>query len=132
MPTQETMSQQDPSYILSELTSRVRVLESKHSTYGEKLLITNKNMIEEYRKISKEIKNMNEEIVELKQNLTETRELMEKIIKEMGVFAKKDSVKILEKYINLWNPMKFVTEDDVKKVLRGELKSITSHQSDEP
>jgi predicted transcriptional regulator len=89
-------------------------------------------MITEYQKLSKEIKNMNEEIVELKRNLYEIKEVTEKIIKEMNVFAKKESVKVLEKYINLWNPVKFITEEDVRKILRGELKSITSPHSNEP
>ena len=32
-------------------------------------------------------------------------------------FAKKSDLKVLEKYINLLNFMKFVTEDDVKKLI---------------
>ncbi|MDD5253691.1 MAG: hypothetical protein PHG05_01125 [Candidatus Nanoarchaeia archaeon] len=127
----EVTQQQDISYTLSDLTARIRILESKYNTYGERMLLMNQNMITEYQKLSKEIKNMNEEIIDLKRNLQELKETTEKIIREMNIFAKKDSVKVLEKYINLWNPMKFITEEDVRKILRGELKLITSPHSNE-
>lgn len=35
----------------------------------------------------------------------------------MEHFSRKEDVRVLEKYINLWNPMKFVTEEDVKRIL---------------
>ena len=42
--------QTDLSYVLADLSSRVRILESKYNLIGERLLVVNKNMIEEYKK----------------------------------------------------------------------------------
>jgi hypothetical protein len=39
------------------------------------------------------------------------------MIKEMEIFARKDEIKVLEKYINLWNPIEFITEEELNKKL---------------
>ncbi|MBI4448282.1 hypothetical protein HY643_04840, partial [Candidatus Woesearchaeota archaeon] len=33
-------------------------------------------------------------------------------------FAKKENVKVLEKYINLWNPLNFVTREEAKRIAK--------------
>jgi len=38
------------------------------------------------------------------------------------LFARKDTLKVLEKYINMWDPLKFTTEEDVMRIVKGELK----------
>ena len=43
---------------------------------------------------------------------------------EAANFSRKDEVKLLEKYIKLWNPINFVTETDVKNILQRELRKI--------
>ena len=44
------------------------------------------------------------------------------VSKEMSFFARKESIKELEKYINLWHPLNFTTEEEVRKIMREELK----------
>jgi len=37
----------------------------------------------------------------------------------MESFAKQSDIKVLEKYINMWNPIEFVTEKDVLRILEN-------------
>lgn len=115
---QET--QTDISYIISDLIARTRVLESKYSLFGERMLIINKNMIEEYKKLSQEIKSIDTEVKEIKNDLHHIKEVLKKLVKEMETFARKENLKILEKYINFWNPMNFVTKEEVIKIIQNE------------
>lgn len=98
------------SYVLSDLNARVRVLESKYSLFGERLLVVNQNMIEEYKKMMRDLKAVQSELSEIKKEVFYLKEVLTDFNKEFDMFARKDSVKVLEKYINLWNPMNFVTE----------------------
>ncbi len=109
------------SYVLSDMNARVRVLESKYSLFGERLLIINQNMIEEYKKTIRDMKSMQAELSELKKEVFYLKEVLNDFNKEFDMFARKDSVKILEKYINLWNPMNFVTEQDVISIIKREV-----------
>lgn len=118
MPEQET----DLSTILSDLNARVRILESKYSTFGERLLVVNQNMIEEYKKMMSEMKAVEGDLRELQKELFHIKESVRDLVKEMGFFAKKDTVKVLEKYINIWDPLKYVTEKEVEKIVTNMLK----------
>ena len=106
------------SFILSDMNARVRVMEGKYNLLGERLLVVNQNMIQEYRQLVKEIKDLERELKTVKKEMFEFREAFGKVIKETQGLARKEDVKVLEKYINLWDPMKFVTEKDVLDLIR--------------
>ena len=108
---------QDPNQILSEIVNRVRSLESKYNLLGERLLVVNQNMINQFKKNSAEFKAINDDIKEIRAELFKTREIIRDLSRELGFFATKEHIKALEKYINIWNPMKFITEDDLIKIL---------------
>lgn len=108
------------SYVLSDLNARVRVLESKYSLFGERLLVVNQNMITEYKKFGRDVKVINDQVSELKKEILYLKEVLADLDKEFDSFARKDAVKVLEKYINLWNPMNFVTESDVINIVKRE------------
>ncbi len=108
-------AQQDATYILADLHNRVRSLESKYNLLGERVLMVNQNMIEEYKKTSRDMHLVNDDLRELKQEVALVREAIHEITKELDSFAKKASVKVLEKYINLLSPLHFVTEEQLKK-----------------
>jgi len=114
----------DASNVLIDLNTRIRVLEEKNSLLREKLLVINQNMIEEYKKLIQEIKTINSDVREVREDMQNMREMTRHIIKESANFAKRDSVLVLEKYINLWNPMKFTTEEDVIKIMEHKRKAV--------
>ncbi len=114
MAQEQTYSPED---ILLDITSRVRGLEGKYNLLRDRVLIINNNMVEEYKKIITETKIINGDIKEIKSDIFKLKESIRHLIKETEIFARKDDVQFLEKYINLWNPMKFVTEEDVLKII---------------
>lgn len=100
-----------------DVVNRIRELEGKYNLLRDRVLIMNNNMIEEYKKIIGEIKVVDEDIRHIKTDIFNIKESIKHIINDLELFAKKDEVKYLEKYINLWNPMKFTTESDVRRIL---------------
>ena len=74
-------------------------------------------MIEEYKKIRKHLQLMDTDVRKLKEDMIKVNDIFQKMIKEMDLFARKENLKILEKYITLWNPMNFVTEDEVVRII---------------
>ena len=108
---------QDINQVLMDIVSRIRSLESKYNLLGERLLIVNENMINQLKKNAVETKAINEDIKEIKSELFKSKEVMKDLMKEMEFFATKENIKVLEKYINLWDPLKFVTEAQLEKRL---------------
>ena|SRR3989344_6057122 len=103
--------------VLMDITSRVRTLEGKYNLLRDRVLIINNNMIEEYKKLLAELKGINGNIKEIKGDVFKLKETIRHLVKETELYARKEDVQFLEKYINLWNPMKFVTEEDVEKII---------------
>ncbi|PIY60636.1 hypothetical protein COY95_00740, partial [Candidatus Woesearchaeota archaeon CG_4_10_14_0_8_um_filter_47_5] len=69
------------------------------------------------KKHTTEVETSVAEIQDLKQDFAGFKEKMQLIIKELQTRAKKEDVQVLEKYVNLWEPMNFVTHTDVEKIV---------------
>ena len=107
-------TQQD---FLLDLNARVRSNEGRYNLLRDRVLVINQNMIEEWKKSTTEIRLLNDEIKALKLDMFRMKDTMKHLISELEQYARKEDVKVLEKYVNLWNPMKFVTESELKKAL---------------
>lgn len=118
----------DPTYVVNEVISRLRSLEGKHSLLSEQVLIINKNMIAEYKQLIRELQTMKEEMKEARNEIFKMKEAMQDFSKELNKFAMKDRVTLLEKYVDFWNPMHFVTDEEVKKLVREEYGKISSNE----
>jgi len=98
---------------LNNVSRRVRLLEEGGTNFRKKLQITEQNILSKNKVFSTEIKTINLEISELKREINELKDRILMLAKELSLCARKDEVKTLERYINMWNPIKFVTEQDV-------------------
>ncbi len=107
----------DAAHILADLNARIRSLENKYNTLTERLLVVNQNMIYEYKKLMKELKEIAQTTTKTKIDMATTQETVRDVVKEMSIFAKKDQIKVLEKYMDLLNIMNFVTEEELNKKL---------------
>ena len=103
--------------------NRIRELEGKYNLLRDRVLLINNNMIEEYKKIAKDLKTTEAESREIKTELYNLKEALKDIAREISNFAKKDDIKVLEKYINMWDPLKFITVEEVEEIINKKLQS---------
>ena len=103
---------------VTDMSRRLRTLEERNTNLQSKEQLTEQNMISRNKHISTEIKTLNSEISDIKKEINEIKERIFSIINELKATAKKEEVRILEKYINLWEPVNFVTRNEVKEIIR--------------
>ena len=108
----------------SEFSNKLRNLESKNNLLAENLLAVSQNTVEEYKRLNKEIELINKDVKFLKDDLFNLKQMVKNFLTEIDFFAKKTDIKILEKYINLWNPIDFVREEEVERIIEEKIKSI--------
>lgn len=118
----------DLQFIINDLSSRLRSLENRYNLITERLLVINKNMIDSYKAISKELKTNSTDIIELRNEMQKLKDTIKDLLRELEYFAKKEDVKVVEKYINLWDPLKFATLQDVEKIVDRKLKEVKDAQ----
>ncbi len=114
----QTEPQTDITYVLSDLNNRIRTTENRQTLFAERLLVVNKNMIEEYKKMMTETRLINDDLREMKREIETIKVVLQNIARDIGSFAKKEDVKVVEKYVELWNPMNFVTEKQLETALK--------------
>ncbi|MGB9749068.1 MAG: hypothetical protein ACP5OZ_04980 [Candidatus Woesearchaeota archaeon] len=102
----------------SNISRRVRMLEERYTKIQNRLHLTEENMLDSNKKLSVEIKTITSELDEIKQEINEIKDRIILIVKELKLSAKKDDVNVLKKYIDLWEPLKFVTREDVEKIIK--------------
>ncbi|MGV8087110.1 MAG: hypothetical protein ACP5N1_05770 [Candidatus Woesearchaeota archaeon] len=105
--------------MISDLDRRLRILEERYGNMRKKIQLTDHNLIESEKSFGKEIRNFNEDLLKLKRT---TNDFDEKIVifnNEMENIAKKTDLKVLEKYLAMWDPSMFVTRKELREYLKN-------------
>jgi len=100
-----------------ELTNRLRILEGRYSSTRERMFVMNQNMIDHYKRTNVELKTLNEDMRDMKQDIFTIKETVRHLVQEMENFVRKEQLKVLEKYINMWDPFNFVTQEEVEEII---------------
>jgi septation ring formation regulator EzrA len=111
---------------IRDLSRRIRVIEERYGNIRKSIQVNEQNMLADSRKNSAEIKSVSGDILELKKTIREIGEELGQIIKELKTAVKKEEVKVLERYINLWQPMNYVTYEEMEKRIKAIVKEEIS------
>ena len=103
---------------INDVSRRLIILEERFSNIRKKMQVSDQNMLSQNQKVSNELKLMNLELSEIKKDINEMKIKSDIIVKELRQCAKKDEVEVLQKYINLWEPIKFVTQNEVERIVK--------------
>ena len=102
---------------INALVRTVRISEERYSNLRKKTQLTDQNMLEDVKKISTEIKIINSDIDEMRKQLLEVNEKLGLLFEQIKNSVKKEDLDLLDRYLNLWSPLRFVTFDEAKKII---------------
>ena len=102
---------------VNTLSRRLRLLEEGFTNLRRFFQVTEENMISKNKHFSAEIKTLTSDITEVRKEIQELKDKLHLVIRELQTVARKEDVKVLEKYINLWNPIKFVSQNEVEQII---------------
>lgn len=120
-------SQQSQQFImmrqqLTEVIRILRTLEDRYNNLIKKVQLTDQNMLQEHKRLNKELKIVDSDLIDAKKELNELDYKFGLIVKELEVCAKKQDVNLIKKYIELWQPMDFIRKKDADKLVDRMLK----------
>jgi len=102
---------------INTLSRRLRLMEEGFTNLRRFLQITEESIIAKNKHYSAEIKTITSDIIEIRKEIQELKDKLLLVVKEFQSVARKEEVKVLEKYINLWNPIKFVSQNEVEQMI---------------
>lgn len=103
------------SKTLVTIIQRQKDIESLLENIHEKIDLIDHNAVSDFKKVFVKTKQLGEDISDLKVEIQKIKDFNEKIPKQLKLFATVDEVKKLEKYVDLWDPMGFVSRDELEK-----------------
>ena len=102
---------------VNDLDRRLRTLEERYSSLQTRAQVTEENMLHTHKHINSEIKTTNSDMHELKKEMGELKDRILLLVKELQSAAKKEELRVLQRYVNLWEPINFVTHNELKQVI---------------
>jgi len=106
---------------LNLMAARVRIQEERYSELRKKMLVVEQNMLSNHKKAMNEIKVLQSDVTEVRRTMQAVEDKIITIIKELRLTARKEDVDIMKRYLDLWDPIKFITSQQVDKIIDEKL-----------
>lgn len=103
---------------VTTLSTRLKILEERSSNIKKKQQLIEQNMLSHRKKGVEEVELLKDEIDEMKRTIREIENKVIMIIKEIRMTAKKEDITVLKRYFELWEPVNFVTQNQVENIVR--------------
>lgn len=117
--------------IIADLDRRLRTLEERYANLRKKLQLTDQNLIESERAFGKDLKILNDDSMQIKKQVNDFSDKVLMFGEELGNTAKKNDVKVIEKYLTMWNPQQFITRKELKQYLEYNKPNFQQKESEE-
>ena len=105
--------------LLSEFNTKISDLEARYDMLRDRLLLTSESFVKTRDAVNKEVNLVKRDLRDVKNDVEKNKELTQQILYELSQFARKEEVRILERYIKLWEPLKFAKVEEVKEMINN-------------
>lgn len=122
-PDPNTLSQ------ISDAIRRIRLVEESLHNIRRKSDVSEQTMFEHNKNLRKDVALLYQEVDELKQKIKLFSQQMAKLIGELQLMTPKEKFDTLQKYVDFWAPIKFVTYDQVSRLVAQEVEKHKAHFS---
>ena len=116
-PQQEAPDFSGMTTDMNTLSRRLRLLEEGFTNLRRFFQVIEENIISKNKHYSAEIKTLASDISEIRKEIQELKDKLILVIRELQSVARKEEVKVLEKYISMWNPIKFVSQNEIEQII---------------
>jgi len=106
---------------LNSMAARIRVVEQRNSELRKKILLIEQNMLSNHKRAMEEIKHLRDDMSETKRSIQTVEDRIITIIKELRLMATKEQVDVMKRYLDLWNPVKFVPASQIEQIIDEKL-----------
>lgn len=122
-------SAQDVGGQLNNISRRLRLLEERYENLRDFLRSNEQHDLKYRKQYDKEFSTFSSEMNEYRRDFVDLRDKVRLIVKELKECAKSDELKLVQNYIDLWEPVTFVTERQVEKIIEEKLADLGLHHA---
>ena len=105
-------------------------LEGKVNNLLREMDLIKNDFIKKQAQLRKEMKTLSDDFTEVKHEQEMMKQKMDLIVKELNTTAGVEDVQVLKKYIEFWNPLNFVTQRDVERIIETKMAERQHHSKE--
>ena len=117
MVKQQLQPPQQSDFGPQQMYAWLKNVEMKVNTLVREVDILKNDVLRKTHELQKEAKVLDRTLLEIKQENQELTEKIGLLVQEVQKRAGEEDVRILRRYVDLWNPMHFVTQKDVERLV---------------
>ena len=110
------------SALLTEFSTRINDIEERMSQLRERVLTLGQTILKQNDRVNKEIDMIKEEFRNKDNEIDRLKDIVEHLVRESSEFARREELKVIERYVKMFEPLEFATIDDVKRIVKKALK----------
>lgn len=99
------------------ISRKVKLMENSIAALRASLQSLEQNYVKHAKESTRDIKSLEEENDELKETMRQVKDTMKKVLEDFENAAQKSEVDVIKQYLDLWNPVKFTTPEQVKRIV---------------
>lgn len=107
---------------VNDVAARLSVLEERLANLRKKSQLTEQGMIDYEKEMRADLKALTERFTEMARKVSEVKETIDAMAGELSSVVKKHEFTVLERYLDLWQPLTFVTREEAKLLIKDALK----------
>jgi hypothetical protein len=102
---------------VNSLAANLRILEERYATLRNKSQVSEQGIISLEKEVRSDIKMLSGDVLELKRDINDIKDKLRLIGAELKNLVNKDEFRVMERYLDMWQPMNFVTRNELNKLL---------------
>jgi len=119
----------------TEILQRINEIEEKTKINKNKINLLASSTITKYKKAEEEINSIRENLSKMADELEKLKQKVDYLLSELPSLVRKEDLSSIEKFIKLWQPLKFATLEDVERIvnrlMESEIKARLKEKAEE-
>lgn len=107
----------DVNRSLFSFSNRLLALERQVDTLRNNLQLLEEDIIEKHKEALKQVGAVQDQMADLKNENAQARQAIERLVDRLSEFASKESMDVLQKTVDFWQPLDFVTRREVEDLI---------------
>ncbi|MBD3263207.1 hypothetical protein GF374_02405 [Candidatus Woesearchaeota archaeon] len=109
---------------IAQVAARIKIVEERLETLRTHIELVDQTLIDKHKSTVSEINDLQDSVRKFKADIDELKDFSERLAKRMENLASKEEVKVIERYVDAWQPLKYIKANELKDAMIPILKEL--------
>ena len=112
----EKAKTQAPTPEVTSIATRLKLAEERYSNLLKRNQLNESTLLDTERELRADLNAITEKTVELRRQVADINTKVDAILGEVSSVVQKHEFSVVERYLDLWQPMQWVTREEAKRI----------------